>query len=314
MRAASSALIALLNSDLTFFVADLLTITPATGSPIYLTGAPVDVVSSSRVDSLTHTFKSGGVRADGSVQPVFTRGEVKLVIGTQVDSMTVTLMTAVAATVTGIPWTQAARQGFFDGARICLERAFMPTWGDVSAGTLISFWGRVGQVQPSRTTVVITVASDLSLLQLPAPRNIYQPGCLHNVYDAGCTLLKSAFTVSGAATSGSTTSSVNTTLTQADNYFSLGGITFTSGANAGVTRTIKSYGQLGGVIVPALPFPLAPAAGDSFTAFPGCDKVIAGPNPSSGLPDVNYGTCKVKFNNLAHARGYPFIPTPETGT
>ena len=73
-------------------------------------------------------------------------------------------------------------------------------------------------------------------------------------------------------------------------------MTFTSGRNAGVTRTIRT--NEGGAITVVMPFYYPPAAGDSFEVLPACDKSV--------------NCCKVRFNNLAHFRGYPFIPVPET--
>ncbi len=40
----------------------------------------------------------------------------------------------------------------------------------------------------------------------------------------------------------------------------------------------------------------APATGDAFTVYQGCDHTMA--------------TCKAKFNNLANFRGFPFVPPP----
>jgi hypothetical protein len=181
-------------------------------------------------------------------------------------------MTDVLATLGGVPWTQQARQGYFDGARVCLERAFTATWGDWSAGTLIRFWGRVGQrlahAQHDRARPV----SDLVLMQRPMPRNVYQPGCLHNLFDAGCTLNRASFAVAGAVGGGSTASSINTNLTQATGYFELGAITFTSGVNNGLVRTVKTFTHAGGVVVPTATLPAAPANGDTFSIVPGCDK------------------------------------------
>lgn len=300
MHNASVALTNLLNTADQLFIADLLTITPASGSAVYLTSASTDITCVSQVDNASHLFKAGGVDAGGTVRPSFAAGETKVVIGTQVDNLDLSLFSNVLATVGGLPWTQQARLGFFDGARICLERAFTATWGDWSAGTVIRFWGRVGKVQPSRNTIGLTVASDLVLLQLSLPRNTYQPGCLHNLFDSGCTLIRASFAVTGAITIGSTVSSFNTNLTQADGFFGLGTITFTSGANAGLVRTVKTFTHTGGVVVPTATVPVAPIAGDTFSIVPGCDKTQA--------------TCTSKFANLAHFRGFPYVPPPEAAS
>lgn len=298
MRNASPALIAFLNSSTEFYVADLLTVIPVNGPTFYLTSAPGDVTAVSQVDNASHTFFAGG---EGTPYPTFTRAAVKLIVGLEVDSMTITLATVAGQTLLGLPLPQQGRTGYFDGARVVLERLYMATWGDVSKGTLINFWGVVGQVVSTRTGVQITVNSDLTYLQLTLPRNLWSPGCLHNVYDAGCTLNRAAFTVGGAAAGGSTASVILTNLAQADGYFELGAITFTSGQNAGLgpdsTRTVKTFTNAGGTVIPTAPFRFAPVNGDAFSIFPGCDKLQA--------------TCTTKFANLAHFRGYPYVPAPE---
>ena len=128
------------------------------------------------------------------------------------------------------------------------------------------------------------------------PRNVYTAGCIHTVFDGGCGLIKASFANPSAALSGSTNRVLLCELAQAPGYFDLGTVTFTSGANAGVTRTIKAYAV--GAISLSYPLKTAPAVGDSFIAYPGCDKRMA-------------ETCSAKFGNLPNYRGFPFIPVPE---
>lgn len=83
-------------------------------------------------------------------------------------------------------------------------------------------------------------------------------------------------------------------------YFAQGVLTFTSGVNTGLSRTIQTYTNNGSNnvcnVIP--PFPQAPSVGDSFVATAGCDRRIS--------------TCQAKFNNLVHFMGYPFVPVPES--
>lgn len=192
---------------------------------------------------------------------------------------------------------QALRQGYFDGAIVTFSKLFMATAGDVSAGLTPWFLGSVADVRAARATCTITIESLLSLLNVSMPRNVYQTGCLHTLYDSGCGLSKTSFqgtgTVSGSPT---ITSFTYSGLAQASGYFNLGTLKFTSGANTGHVRTVKSYS--GGTIQLASPLPVAPTSGDAFTIYAGCDKTQA--------------TCTTKFSNVIHFRGYPFIPVPET--
>lgn len=305
MRNLSSDLLALLNGNTQFRVADLLTIVLADGTAVRLTSADFDITAVSQLDNASHTFLSSG--------PTFTRSQVKLAVGLQTDPMKLTIYpTEGRDTLAGLPWPSAVDQGVLDEARVLLERAYVEAWTDFSAGTIINFKGRVGETDPQRNEIEIEVLSDLELLgNTQMPRNVYQPGCLHTLFDAGCALNKAAFTTSSAAASGSTASDVKATIAQPDEYYALGVITFTSGANAGRSRSIKSWTSgTPGTLSLMRPFPVAPVDGDTFTVTPGCDKIVASSQLAT-FGDATLGTCQVKFNNLPNARAFPYVPTPE---
>ncbi len=294
MKHASSGLIAFLNGlgpTSQPLIADLLTIVQQNGTITRLTSAAMDVASTSLAisfsDANVYTFKGG----DGGANVTFTRSRVLTKIGLEVADMTLTLACPTAATLGGLPWPQAVAQGALDAAQITLERAYMPTWGNTSAGTLIIFKGYTGDARPSRNTVELQVKAGLTILANPMPRRVWQPGCLHMLYDTGCALSKASFTITGTAGSGSTASLIKSTFgSAADHYWELGEITFTSGVLNGLQRTVNSYLAASGVgVVPA--FPAAPALGDGFSIYPGCDKTQQ--------------TCVNKFNNLVHFAGFP---------
>lgn len=67
-------------------------------------------------------------------------------------------------------------------------------------------------------------------------------------------------------------------------------------ANRGQSRTVKSY--TGGSFKLMYPLNAVPASGDTFFAFPGCDKLQS--------------TCTTKFSNLPNFGGQPYVPRPET--
>jgi uncharacterized phage protein (TIGR02218 family) len=296
MKHASSGLIAYLNGlgpRSAPLMADLLTIIQQNGNTTRLTSAPVNVVSTSFAisfsDATLYTFVAGGV--------TFTRSRVTTKVGLEVADLRLTLAIPPGATLQGVPWPQAVREGALDGAQFTLERVYMQSWGDTSLGTQIVFKGYTGEVPASRSTIDIQVKAGVAVLSNQMPRRLWQPGCLHVLYDGGCTLLKSAFTTGGAVAAGSTLSAIATTLTQPDHYFELGQITFTSGALAGVERTVKGYITASGVVTVAPPLPALPGIGDTFTIFPGCDKTQQ--------------TCTNKFANAAHFAGFPYVPVAE---
>lgn len=79
-------------------------------------------------------------------------------------------------------------------------------------------------------------------------------------------------------------------------YFDYGVMTFTSGANAGLSMEVRSYVPGSWVLV--LPMPYPALAGDAYEMTPGCDKTLP--------------TCKAKFNqpegNVVNFRGEWYLP------
>lgn len=288
MKTASAGLIALLNAQL-FCMADLFKFTLVNRSVLYYTSGDGDLVYGGHTYSAVNTT---------SGTPALTRGRTRAIIGIEVDTLEINFLVNSTVLVNSLPLAQFAANGGFDGARLELDRAFMPvgSYGDTSAGVLVMFVGRVAEVECTRTAVRMNVNSDLELLNVRLPRNVYQAGCRHSLYDAGCTLSKATFTVASAAAAGSTTRVINSALAQAVGYFDLGVLTFTSGVNSGLSRTVKSYAV--GIHTLSFPFPVAPTIGDTFTTYPGCDKQRT--------------TCDTKYGNLVNFGGFPYIPVPET--
>lgn len=280
MKAASPATIALLAGN-QFMMAEFYTITLLNGTVLRYTDADGDMVY--------------GGNTYASTSPKIVRDKTKSVVGIEVDTMAVTLYAGINDLIQSVPFPQFVNNGGFDGARVQVDRCFMATYGDTSAGVVNIFTGSVSDVKPSRTEIQLSVSSDLQLLNIPMPRNVYAPACSHNLYDAACGAVKASFGAASSCASGTTSLVLNCALAQAATYFDTGTITFSGGQNAGATRTVKSYTP--GVINLSLPLPFTPAVGDTFTAYAGCDKSQA--------------TCSAKFNRLVGFRGFPFIPVPE---
>lgn len=292
MKTASPELRSLLATR-QFFTADLYQFSLVGGGQLYYCGGDKDIIWNSI------TWNAGGAAG-----PYFDRKDSKAKchwkVGVEVDSLVFDVLPG-TATINGQLLLPAIRQGVFDGAELTLYRAFMPTYGNVAAGTVIMFAGRVGEVDASSSLATFTVNSHLELLNQNLPRNLYQSGCLNTLFDSGCGLSNAAFAVSGTVLSGSTASTVNTSLAQAAGYFDLGTVTFTSGINSGASRTVKNWKTSpSGSFSLIAPLPSIPAPGDAFTIYPGCDK--------------QQSTCQTKFANLARFRGFPYIPENSTAT
>ena len=283
MKTASPELIAHLTSGRAFRRADLYTFTDAAGAVL------------GRYTTLDAKVTIGAVTWSAS-GPVFTRSAARQVVGVAVDAMEVTVAAHDGQLLSGVTWPVAVRRGVLDGVRVLIERCYMPTWGDVSLGKLYVFDGRIGKVTGSPRELTLEIRSDLELLNAQTPPRLYQPRCLHTLYDAGCTVSKATFAATGTVDAGSTESSVLCNLAQADGWFSYGRIQFTSGALSGVTRAVKGY--VVGALSLAAPLASVPAAGVTFTAWPGCDRLRE--------------TCEAKFVNLDNFLGMPYVPQAET--
>jgi uncharacterized phage protein (TIGR02218 family) len=282
VKPASPALIALLNSDTQFTMVDLYTFTLAGGAVLRYSAAPTALVVNG------FTFARG---------PKFERSKTKTVIGTQVDELDIKIYPETTDVIGATPWLQAAWQGQLDGALLQLERAFMRTYGDTSAGTVILFVGRISDIDCSRSGIDMKCRSHLELLNIQMPRRLWQNSCTHVFGDAMCQFNRASLKASFACLSGSSeTEIVSPVNPTPQGLYAQGTITGLSGANAGYTRTIMAMSN--STVMVKLAFLSPPATGDQFQLLPGCDRTIA--------------TCTNVFNNAIHFGGFPYIPTPET--
>lgn len=283
MKTVSPALLDLLMNQRKYFIADCYTFTLPGGSVLRYTSADADL----KVDSRLFL---------GSYTPLFERGQTRTVRGVEVDSLDITVFAGTPHTVNGVPWLQAIASGALDNARVQLERAFAAAPDQAIAGTLILFSGRVSDSSIGSMEGRLTVRSDLELLNIRFPHNLYQTGCLNVLFDSGCAVSKAAHGVAVSVLAGSTRSIIKCSLAQAADYFTLGEILVTGGANSGVIRSVRDY--VPGELRLSFPLPKTPTVGDAFTVWPGCDG--------------RQSTCSGKYNNLARYRAFPYIPTPET--
>lgn len=289
MHTASDALKAWLPTARQIYRANLYTFTLLTGEVFRWTDAGRDLVSGG------NTFSSSG--------PQWQRDTVAIAAGTEVSSITLTV--ADGGTSIGIgslTVLQSIAQGAFDGADVRIEAAFMASFGDTATmGTIILFAGRLATISNcNRSSAQMEIRSYLEYFDTQLPRNLYQPGCLHTLYDAGCTLSRSSFQATGAVAEGSTSVTIlaSAALGQSDGYYALGILTFTSGANSGLSYAVKAYTAAGnGTLTLDRPTLQPVVAGDAFTVSAGCDKTLA--------------TCTARFANAANFAGQPFVPAAE---
>lgn len=282
-----------------FFAWDLYTIQLANSSPVLrYTDGQLPVLWNG------NTYQNGGMTG-----PYFGRegkkAKVRWKVGVEVDNLEIEVMPK-DAQIGGVSWQSAVIAGALDGALLQLDRAYFPMPSQyasplVPTGIAPLFFGRVGDVTPSRSKITIRVNSHLELLNIQMPRNLYQDPCLNTLYDAQCTVDPDSFKEAGTAATGSTRTTIAATLAGITGVYDLGKITFTSGALDGFTRSIRSYAAgTPGSIVLVSPLPASPAIGDAFEIFRGCNRSY----------DSEFGCAG--FSNQANFRATPFVPVAET--
>lgn len=287
MKTAAPALVTFLNTARQALQFDLWTFTLASGTVYRWTDADVDI----KID--TRTFTRG---------PIITRDKVKWTRGIEVGQLKATLSGPVVL-VDGQPLPAFSAAGGFDAASVALERVYLNDAGVVQ-GALVWFTGVVADVLPSRMGCELVVKSPLTQLNQQTPRNLYQAGCLNDLYDSNCALNRAAHTVTGTISAVAAGNNPALTVTLATavpaRWAELGVLRFTTGANAGLGRTVQIQAGVGTGLVLQFPrpYPFAVTVGDAFTLTAGCDKTV--------------GTCQSKFSNLLRFRGQPYIPVPET--
>jgi hypothetical protein len=200
--------------------------------------------------------------------PKFERSKTKVVIGTQVDELQVTIYPETTDLIGAMPFLEAAWQGQLDGALLQLERAFMPNYGDTSPGTVILFAGRISDIECTRTGVDIRCRSHLELLNIQMPRRLWQASCTHLFGDAMCQFDRSSMQATFLAGPGSTQSQIATSVSPTPpNLYIQGTILAVSGANAGSSRTVANMS--GGLVYVKLAFLSPVIGGRSISAPPG---------------------------------------------
>lgn len=284
MRSATTALINLLNSGADYVTADLYTLTLSGGTVIRWSGA-----DRALTDASGHTFALG---------PALDRNQVTEKIGLEVGTLDITLTADSTDLINGTPIIPFIAGRGLDGANLRLDKGYYPDWNSPCTGTLLRFAGKITSIgEVAGSSVDITVSSWLILLNQNVPPNLYQAGCLHTVYDAGCGLNPASFEGSTSAATGSTQTVINSAFTSyAVGAYAQGRMEFVDGPNAGLTRAIKANTASSFTLIS--PLPVAPNVGDHFNIYEGCD--------------LTKGTCQTKFNNLVNFKGQPFVPAPET--
>lgn len=179
--------------------------------------------------------------------------------------------------------------GKWDG---CQVEIFEVNYADLTMGRMLLPGGCVGNVSTGRLGFVAELRGIAQALQQPIG-GYYTKTCTANLGDSRCGVALGPLTVSGTVTGVISRSQFATALTQADDYFGAGVLTWLTGANTGVRVEVNSF--LAGAFTLSIAVAGNIAVGDTFTVVPGCRH-------------RRTEDCKTKFSNVINFRGFPDVP------
>lgn len=187
------------------------------------------------------------------------------------------------------------RAGHYDRAGFTL---FLVNWQDVSQRFILRS-GHLGEVGHGELGFTAELRGLAQMLDEPRSR-VFQFGCDAVLGDQRCgiDLGLAEFRGEGIVTDAD---GVDRLMADglsgfADDWFSGGVVTWTSGANEGQRRAVKQHRVSSGVVTLSFWRKMSEPimAGDAFVVTAGCDKQFA--------------TCRTKFANSANFRGFPHMP------
>lgn len=184
--------------------------------------------------------------------------------------------------------------GRYDAAAVELWQV---DWSEPGLRVLLAK-GTLGEVKREGSAFTAEVRGLSERLAQDSGR-LYAATCSADLGDARCKidLTSTVYRGSGAVVAVSAASAFTASGVDSfnDGWFTAGKLSFTSGANAGLSVEVKSHRKNGAVtfeLWQAMSEPIAP--GDEFTVTAGCDK--------------RFQTCHDCFNNVVNFRGFPHIP------
>lgn len=288
--------------------ADLFAIHLPNGEVILATEGQWDVT----VPSGTPGWSGGTTTFKAREFGVWSRGDITSEASTKVNSntmsLTCTTRPGLAFPGLDIGLNSAAFNHLFDGAQVFVYTAYWSShqYGDVSVGIETKWMGYIlNCLDPRRSQVGFECADPGFLLNQKVPSRLFSAHCAWAFCDDNCTLAAADFTVSLTAALASTQNNIVPAfaMTQPDGYFVQGVIKCITGANAGLSQSVRA--STSSKITTVMPWLLPVEAGDTFTAIKGCDKTL--------------GTCKAQLkasgstvDNSINFSGTPFTPPPTT--
>lgn len=276
-----------------FVYADCVTITPLVGPPMRYTMAQksVNVVPVGEVSR--QTYKADEVHFAGL--------RTKTGIGVEVDEQTLDITYSGANLwQSHLTYPQALRLGRLDGGSIRRDRYFAASWNNGNPEFIAGvpmFTGKVSTcTMVGRMSASLSVKSDLVLLNVQMPRDLFIPTCKNTWGDgAGCDLVQDDFAVQSVTGAGTTRAVIQTTAY--NDTFSQGKLHIEGSDSVTRIRTIlkatTTYLEL------ILPLDFLPDDGTNIVAYPNCRRLFENCGDYHATPTEKF-------------IGFPFVPVAET--
>lgn len=174
-------------------------------------------------------------------------------------------------------------------------------WRYPFAGPYVSHYWWVEQVTYDAEKFALELAGPERFMRRRVGATISR-NCARKLGDTRCAVNLAGFTTTGVIAEGTDDGDKRLVLVAtsgsigafSDEYFTGGTVECTAGANAGLSREVRSYRADDRRFSLQVPFPFDIAAGDTFDVTAGCDKTFT--------------TCSTKFTNSANYGGFRFMP------
>lgn len=196
-----------------------------------------------------------------------------------------------------LTWPQAFLRGRLDGARVKRDRFIAAAPGEPWLGGFPLFSGFVSTLSAvGRMSATMNVKSDLVLLNVDSPRDLWEANCKNTWGDPICGVDQSAWAAIGSV--GSTPTKTFIPWASSSTEYSLGKVHIDNGDGTTRVRTISRADGTG--LYLSYPLDFDPTAGMTFTAYPGCNRT------KDRCPHFHPSDWRNFF------KGFPFIPVAET--
>lgn len=180
---------------------------------------------------------------------------------------------------------------------LCDVRVIRVNYMDLTMGHENLKRGNFGEISLGRGSFNTEIRGITQKLQQTIG-DVVSSSCNADLFDTRCGVAETVgtwvFNNKAITTATSQRQFTISSLAQAADFFTAGKVTFTTGANTGLSMEIKSH-STGGVIVLQEDMPYAISVGNEVTIKSGCRKRFA-------------EDCVAKFNNGNRNRSFPFLP------